>query len=295
MSLGFFSKILIAFDGSPNSIEASELATILAKGCNSTVTIVHVLPPITILTAPLRQEYETSIENKAKIEALKIESRLKKEGVDAKTRILQASDSIAGSLIDFSNEEKVNLIVAGSRGLGAFKRMVLGSVSTSLLNHATCSVLVFRKGVYQIQPQLRKILVATDGSKNANRAVECAVSVAKFVGAELTIVHVVYMPPIAYGAYVPTMGSILEDLKKDGERIIFEASKIAKESEVEVTTNIINNNHSPVWAITEFADECKFDLIVVGSRGIGGFERIFLGSVANSIAHYATCSVIVTR
>jgi len=295
MALTFFRKILVAFDGSPNSKEACEIATMLAKGYRSKLTVVHVLPPIATLTAPLREEYETSIENKANIEALKIESKLKKQGIEAKTRILRSKDSIASSLIDFSNDEKVDLIVAGTRGLGGFRRMVLGSVSTNLLNRASSPVLVVRKRVYEIQTQFRKILVATDGSKSANEAVEYSVSIAKAVGADLTILYVVYMQPVAYMGWVPTMDKIYEDLRKYGERIVSEASKVAKENGVNVTTKVIDDSQSPVWAITKFADEDKFDLIVVGTRGIGGLRKALLGSVANGVVHYAHCSVLVAK
>jgi len=290
-----FRKILVAFDGSPNSKVACEFATTLAEGYKSKITIGHVLPPISNLTASLRDEYEASVENKANIEALKIESQLNRQGIEAKTRILRAKGSIADSLIDFSNDQKVDLIVAGTRGLGAFRRMVLGSVSTNLLNHASCPVLVVRKRVYKIQTQLRQILVATDGSKSANEAVEYSASIAKTVGADLTIVNIVYMPPIAYGGWVPAMDKIFEDLRKDGERIVSEASNVAKENGVRATTKVIDNNHSPVWAITKFADEGKFDLIVIGTRGIGGLEKVLLGSVANGVVHYANCSVLVTK
>src|SRR5579862_637572 len=160
MELRVFRKILVAFDGSPNSKEACELATKLAEGYKSKLTIAHVLPPVAILSVPLREEYEASIENKANIEALKTESQLSKLGIKAKARILRAKGSISDSLIDCASEENADLIVAGTRGLGGFRRMVLGSVSTDLLNQASCPVLVVRKRVYQVQTQLRQILVA---------------------------------------------------------------------------------------------------------------------------------------
>jgi nucleotide-binding universal stress UspA family protein len=290
MSLATFHKILVAFDGSPSSKHACELAILLAKGYRSRVVIAHILPMITSIRIPRRDE--AAIENKANIEALKIKSKLTGEGIEAKTRILRAKGSIADTLVEFSNEEKVDLIVAGTRGLGAFRKMLLGSVSTNLLNNASCPVLVVRKRVYRIQPQLGKILVATDGSKNADKAVEQAVSIAKNVGADLTIVHVVYLPPPEYSEY---MYGIYDDLKKEGERILSEASKLAKEYGLGATTKIIQNFRSPVWAITKFADEGKFDLTVVGTRGMGGLKKLFLGSVANGIVHYANNSVLVTR
>jgi len=296
MDLPSFDKILIAFDGSQNSKQACELAAILAKGFKAKVTIAHVLPPIPALETSRRKEYEASLENKANIEAFKIESQLQGEGIEAKTRILRAKGSITDSLIDFSKGGKFDLIVAGTRGLGAFRRMMLGSVSTNLLNHASSPVLVVRNRIYKIQMQLERVLVATDGSKDADHALECALSITKATGASITIVNVVYLPPLAYGTWVPQLDRIFEDLKDEGTKIVSSASKLAKEKGIsDVATKIIENNQSPVWAITKFADQGKFDLVVVGTRGLGGFEKLFLGSVANGVVHYAKCSVLVTR
>jgi len=292
-----FHKILVAFDGSPNSKQACELAAILAKGYNSKVVVAHVLPPIPILTAPRSRGYEGSIENKANIETLKMESLLKKDGIDdVKTSTLRATkESIPGSIIELSRKEDADLIVSGTRGLGAFRRMVLGSVSTNLLNHAPCPVLVVRKRTYQIETQLRKILVATDGSKSATKAVEIAVSIAAITGAELTIAHVLYLTPMAYGGYSAAMDKFYGDLRKDGERVLSEASEIATKNEVTAKTKTIENNRSPVWAITGYTKENKIDLIVIGTRGLSGFRKMLLGSVADGVAHYAESSVLVTR
>ena len=296
MTLPSFDEILVAFDGSQYSQQACELAEILADGYKSKVTIAHVLPPIPSLETRRRREYEVSLENKANIETLKIEAQLEKEGIQAKARILRAKGSIADSLIEFSKEGNFDLIVAGTRGLGEFRRMMLGSVSTNLLNHASVPVLVVRNRVYNVQMRLRRILLATDGSKDSDRALQYALSLTKAADVSLTIVNVVYLPPLAYSTWVPQMDKIYSDLKKDGTRIVSEALELAKENGISnVTSEVIENNRSPVWAITKFADEGKFDLIVVGTRGLGGFRKLVLGSVANGVVHYASCSVLITR
>ena len=296
MALFAYHKILVAFDGSPNSAEACELAAIMAKGFESRVIVAHVLPPTTTLTAPLREEYETSLENRADLETMKMVSMMQKREINSKPKILRARGSSADSLIDLATDENIDLIVAGTRGLGAFRRMILGSVSTNLLNHAKCPVLVVRKRPYQIETQLRRILVATDGSKPATEAVKHAVGIAGVVGADLAIAHVVYIPPIAYAEDVsPGIEKAFRDLRSEGERVVSAASKVAKQKGIDASTHVIDNNRSPVWALTRFANEGKFDLIVVGTRGLGGLRRTVLGSVSNGIAHYAKCSVLVTR
>jgi len=289
-----FHKILVSFDGSSNSIEACDVATILAKSYNSKILLAYAIPPLPLLSPPRRIDYEAKFENKTSLQALKMESHMTKMGIEAKTKILRTKGAIATSLIELSEEERVDLIVAGTRGLGDFKRMILGSVSTNFLNNAHCPVLIVRKRVYQIVgPQIRKILVATDGSKFASRAVEFASSIAMKLDADLTIAHVIYLAPVAYGGmYSP---DLYKDLEKQGNEILATASETAKENGVYAITKQIDENQSPVWALTRFAEEGKFDLVVVGTRGLSGLRRAFLGSVANGVAHYAKCSVLVTK
>lgn len=290
-----FRKILVAFDGSPSSVAAIDLTAILAKMYKSSVTIAHVLPPMPALSVTRKKEYENTMENKADILTMKMTSRLQNDGVDAKSKILRSKESIWQSLIDLSSAEKSDLIVAGTRGLGAFRRMVLGSVSTNLVNHAPCPVLVVRKRVYRIEIGLEKILVATDGSKSANTAVETAATLAKNVGAELKIAHIVYIPPYAYTGGGYALSEIYKDLTEEGKRIVTEAAKLADANGVHADVEVIDNQRSPVQAIVDLAEEEQTDLIVVGTRGLGGLKKVFLGSVANGVVHYAKCSVLVTR
>lgn len=298
MELPVFKNIVVAFDGSAGSNEACELATFLARSFKAVVYIVTVLPPVTILSGRLRNEYIEGLESNARMQALKAQSELEKEkGVEAKSEVLRAKDSITRSLIDFSEEEGADLIVAGTRGLGTFRRMMLGSVSTDLLNQATCPVLVSRKKRTRKtqETEFKKILVATDGSESANRAVGLAVSIAKNTAAQLTIVHVVYMPPSSYGTYVPVMDQIFSGLRNEGQRILLQANDVAKTNGVRAEAKLIEKDQSPVIALTNISEDERFDLIVLGTRGQGRVRKAFLGSVANGVVHYAKCSVLVTR
>jgi len=301
MALPQIQKILVAFDGSQPSERACEMASLLAKDFEAKILLAHVLPPASILTARTRTAFETSVRERAENEIVKMQAKLEQEygGIKVRTRILQARESIPGSLVDLAHSEEADLIVAGTRGMGAFKRMVLGSISTALLNLAssTCPVLIVRSKEGDAEPpQLRKILAATDGSKSAANAVKLAASIASFSGAELTIAYVVYIQPGAYsGGYVPVIDRVLDELRSEGKRIVSEAVRVANESEVAAHGELIDVNRGPVWALTEFADEGKFDLIVTGTRGQTNLRRTLLGSVANGIAHYASCSVLVTK
>ena len=206
------------------------------------------------------------------------------------------SSSISESLINYIAEEESDLVVAGTRGLGGFKRMLLGSVSSHLVSHSPCPVLVVRKPEGGRKIELKRILVASDGSENASRAVALATSLARAVGGKLTFVNVVYLPPTSY----PVDGGAgfdkaMEGLSEDAERITIEAGSFAKRNGVEAVTKIVDEFQSPVVAITKLARKGSYDLIVVGTRGLGGFKKLALGSVASGVVHYAHCSVLVAK
>lgn len=290
------SRILVAFDGSENSFEACDMAYILAKGHNSEVILAEALPTMGIFSMPLREEYYAKLENNARATIEKAATSISRRGVKSRSKILHARTSIADSIIECSENEKCDIIVAGTRGLGGFRRMLMGSVSTDLVNRATCPVLVVRTSPESKQVQLAKLLVATDGSTTALKAVTEAVSIADSVRAELSIVNVVYLSPLAYSSGVQgTIDRVLRELREEGERIVSEGKQIAEERGIKADARMIDSGHSPVVAITELADKNEIDLIVLGTRGLGGFQKLVLGSVANGIVHYSKCSVMVVR
>jgi nucleotide-binding universal stress UspA family protein len=298
-----FARILMATDGSPSAQQAAEVAARIAKSFDSEVTILSAIPSISTKAAPLEGEYYSKLINKADDNADKAASVFKKAGVAVSEKeIPQGRASVVETIVDYAAQEKTSLIVMGTRGLGGFRRAVLGSVSSGVAAHAPCATLVVRpskkKGV--AGQEIQRVLVAVDGSPNAQRALETAVDIAKGMKAELRIAHVVYVPTLFWsmgvpGAAVPT-DKIEEDAEKAASKLVAEAVKFSKGAGVanpkdELVTDLV----SPAQGIVQLAERDSTDVIVIGTRGNGGFRKLFLGSVANSVLHYADCSVLVTR
>ena len=141
------------------------------------------------------------------------------------------------------------------------------------------------------------ILVGTDGSETAHRAVAQAVDLAKSLGARLEIVC----------AYEPVAGSRLREesrntpadmqwmvnAREDVEATLREA---AEQAELEgVAAEIYARQGDPADAILDVAEERGADLIVIGNRGMTGAKRFLLGSVPNKVSHHAPCSVLIIR
>ena len=151
------------------------------------------------------------------------------------------------------------------------------------------------EGSSEAAPTIQRILVAVDGSENAKRAATRAIEIAKRLDAELHIVNVIPIPVLATGAMAPSMETYFDSMEKEGKGIVDEIAAIAQKQGVKVTMVILDNVTSTVYAITNYAEQKRIDLIVVGSRGLGGFKRMLLGSVSSGVLNHATCSVLVVR
>jgi nucleotide-binding universal stress UspA family protein len=148
-----FKRILLAVDGSENSERASRVATRLAQKDNAYLVILNVVPGIKYYfgmgsRVPIPQTtYEQLLEaaNETAREIIDKQVFLaRNQGIRARGKVLQATGTIVQEIVDFAAQERADLIVLGTRGLGGFKRMLMGSVSSGVVNHAYCSVLVVK-------------------------------------------------------------------------------------------------------------------------------------------------------
>jgi nucleotide-binding universal stress UspA family protein len=146
---------------------------------------------------------------------------------------------------------------------------------------------------------IKKILVAIDGSNLADKSLDFALDLAKKYSAEVTILTVVDLPSNSFWVQGTTFAPIssqkyLEKLEKFHKKILTEAVKKAKASaQIYVTKRLLDGR--PAEKIIEVAKEGSFDLIVMGSRGLGGIKEFFLGSVSDRVADEAPCPVLIIK
>jgi nucleotide-binding universal stress UspA family protein len=172
----------------------------------------------------------------------------------------------------------------------AFKRVLMGSVSESVLHHAHTSVLVARGEPISFPT---KILAATDGSKEAALAASTAANIARRTGSELHVVHVGKVAP----DYHPERHGYLARYDK-----VQEAAQRSLDEQVErikAAAGTVAQAHLrmglPDKEIVVLSEEIGAGLIVAGSRGLGPLKRVLLGSVSSSVARHAYRSVLVVR
>lgn len=140
---------------------------------------------------------------------------------------------------------------------------------------------------------MESIVVGTDGSPSAEAAVRRAVEVARGSGA---LVHLVTAYPDV-PSYRERIASTAKrdpiDLREVAESVLARAAGELGSRGVEVETHA--REGEPASVIMEVAQEQNADLIVVGARGLTGFERFLLGSVSSKLSHHAPCSVMIVR
>ena len=144
---------------------------------------------------------------------------------------------------------------------------------------------------------IRRILVAVDGSDASIDASNYAIDMAKRLEANLTVLFIVSPARyIDFGyATAGTMNEIESTKKKLAQKEVDKVNKKAMEKGVSVKTDVLINYFSVVKEIVEYAEKHKMDLIITGSRGMTGIKKMLLGSVANGVVTYSHCPVLVVK
>lgn len=137
-----FAKILVCIDGSKYSLRAVKVACELAKKHNSTLSIIYVVDKTAKSSVLAGSEY-TKILRKYAQEALeKAYQTAVLQGVQP--NVITKEGNVANEIIQYSKTTRADLVVVGSKGLGAVLRFVLGSVSSKIAQHSLCSVLIVK-------------------------------------------------------------------------------------------------------------------------------------------------------
>ncbi|HHW44068.1 MAG TPA: universal stress protein [Desulfotomaculum sp.] len=141
-----------------------------------------------------------------------------------------------------------------------------------------------------------KILVPVDGSEYSLRAMEHAAHLAQALDARVTLLHVLYIPPnldTLRGKVGEAYNVVKEQITREGERLL----KGIKEKCINYPINCEEKLvwGDPAYEITREGEEGKYDLIVIGGRGMGEIKGWILGSISRRVVRYAKCPVLVIK
>jgi nucleotide-binding universal stress UspA family protein len=280
-----YGTIVAGTDLSKTARIATDRAASLAKSLDAKFILVHAGAPSDELDA-LGKEY----------------------GADV---VAEGGDP-ASVLISEVDRTQADLLVVGSVGMRGARRFLLGSVPNKVSHHAPTDLLIVKT-----DPPPRSfeayssILVGTDGSPTATLAVKKVATLAKRVGASLSIVCAFEplseqemkqlrgdpddpvaqwnAPKVAQGTPSEFRWRIADAVK--AQDILDRADEVASEAGVQADTQAIEGN--PAETLLSFAEEKGIDLIAVGSVGMTGAKRFMLGNVPNRISHHAPTDVLI--
>jgi len=265
-------KLLIATDGSVYSESAIREAINLAKLCSSKLFAVSI-----VKTNPEFEDLVPQVIEKAEKEAREhlelIKTRASKEGVDCKIIVHRGEEPFQDIVAD-AEKNKVYMIIMGTHGRTGFKRLMMGSVTAKVIGHATCNVLVVP---VTAKVKCKNILIATDGSRYSDAAVVEAIGISKRCGSSLIVISVATSD---------------EEIKSAEDNVKKGVELAEKEG---IKTYGLTAKGKPYESIVEISKQRNADLIVVGSHGRTGLERLLMGSVTERVIGHAESAVLVVR
>ena len=132
-----------------------------------------------------------------------------------------------------------------------------------------------------------------DGSDNSYRALDAALLFSQKLGSNITVVHVMEQVPITHIGSEKHINEFLEAYKKENQEILSKCSQIAAQKALTINTYLLEGN--PASAILDFSKKEKFDLLIMGRRGLGKFKELILGSISNKIVHHYPSAVLLIR
>ena len=287
--------LLVGTDFSPASAVAFAWAQAIARAHHAAIDLVHALslPLPAGEMVSLTPEFLDEVERAAwrKLE----EIREKVDPKDCAVRLRLAPGQPSQVLLDFAHSLAPELIVLGTRGLTGLRRFLLGSTTERVVQHSPVPVLAVHPENRQPEKSLRTIVVPTDFSADAERAIATALRLLSPVSeARLILLHI-YNLPIEYTAYgpIPLSASYLRDVGAQAVAHLDEvAASLARPG---LAIEPFVREGYPPEVITAEAERQGADLIAMGTRGRSGLPHLLLGSTAERVVQTAGCPVLTVR
>lgn len=273
--VGRFERILVASDGSEFSAAAVREAIGMAGKCGAQVHVMSLVAPgvehEALGLSILKQELEMA---QSHLDGIKAQAQ--SAGVACETHLVQGSQ-IDQEIVDLADRLKADVIVMGRRGRRGLARLRLGHATAQVIGQAHCNVLVVPRAA---KVEGRHIVLATDGSRFADTAAVTAGALARVCHTPITVASV------SSDEQAP---EVRADAAQAVERVVahMRAEGTAVEGKV--------LHGEPASAITEVAQATGADLIVTGSHGRTGLERVLMGSTSERILNAAECAVLVVK
>ena len=316
------ANILTPLDGSDHAQTALTVSADLAARYGARLQLLHVCDASPSNAGSERRGLD--LEEKAAQLLKAAQATAEASAATDVDTILDHGDA-AQRILHHAKERGIDLVVMGNRGLGGVARLALGSVSHKVFHLSPCScVIIHHEGEISWDGGPKRILVPTDGSGAAERAVGLASDLANRYGAELVLLYVMWRGPsleqlrgtidmeklskAARDELDPALHPVAERvsanfippvvsrdaLREIAEQVLQRGRDVATSKGVDQPKSIVIDT-DPALGIVNTAKREGADLIVMGSRGLSGIEGVLAGSVSYKVLHSAQISCAVVR
>ena len=302
--MGNSLKYLVAYDGSPHSKTALDWAIALGCQTGAEIEIAKVFEPIVrhytsgdynIATQIAEQFAEMEKADHQMMEDIK---KFKADSCNITIRTKMLKGPVASTLLDYASQNGVSLVIAGTKGHHLLEKLLVGSVTSSLVALSKVPVMIVTDQRETACP--KKLLVAYDGSVHAKKALALAVDLGKSIGAEILVAKVidpvdlaVFYSKIEPGAEVK-IGSRLSELDNAVNAMLEEAKSIGAAGGVRVETTLLTGSNI-AETIIRCAEDQGAEIIVAGTLGKGLLSELMVGSVTKNLVTLAQMPVLVAK
>jgi len=273
-------RIVYATDGSAGSIAAAEFLAALRFTADDRILLVTV--------ASRGHEPAGGETFRRELEILATCSAQRETAV--------RSGVVAEQILEAAREAAADMIVVGAMGGTGIARFFIGSTAERVLRHAETDVLVARP----IRSGLRLALVAVDSSEIAKSVAATSVLLPLPEPTELRLTTVLPPPeavvaaaPAVWASLAHELESALDSAVEGAEERLRDHAQVMREAGRPISAQVVRGE--PATSLIHTAEREEADLLILGSHGEGGLDRLLLGSVSERVSRHAHCSVLVVR
>jgi nucleotide-binding universal stress UspA family protein len=290
-----YETIVVPTDGSEYAERAAEHAAAVARAFDATVHVVSVVD----------EDAATSVFERDAVDD-ETRERLREEGERAIRTTRAALGDVervesalveghaTESIVGYADEVDADLLVMGTHGRTGVDRYVAGSVTERVLRRTHVPVLTVRDlEAARSLEAYENVLVPTDGSDDADVAVEHALALAAVGGATVHAVNVVDVSSLAASAGEAPATELLERFEAAGEEATNEVARRAREAGLAAATAVLKG--SPGHALLEYVEDEAIDLVAMGTTGRTGLDRYLLGSTTERVVRHAEAPVLAVN
>jgi nucleotide-binding universal stress UspA family protein len=288
MSSTTIAAVVVGFDGQPPAERALDWAVAEAQRAKAPLHVVYArMMPLRGPTPEAGFAVHTTESDEVLGAAI---DRVRSLAPGLSVTTASAYRNAAALLVDESRD--ATCLVVGARGRSALGRVFLGSTSIDVAAHAPCPVVVVRELPQQL-PDRPGVVVGSDGSELSEAAIAAGFEQADRLGVPLTVVHAWYLDSDGTGLATLETEDLRLAVAQEEEALASEVVAGWSEKFPDVTVRQRILRAHPVEALVDHSRGAE--LLVVGSRGHGGFAGLLLGSVSQGVLHHAHCPVMVVR